>query len=221
MQIRKDILQDSSYDLRFLLNRGYRKKNALNFVSNKYLLSKHERNYLARSIYSELIAKSRMDKIVELSAIENRFLLVDGYNVLISVESICKKDYDSLILCDDGIIRDLNAVFGKYKLNEYTKKALNNILVVINEYNPKIRFFFDKQVSFSGKLMKMTEELMNVYKIEGDVFLSSNVDFEIIKMDNNENCVVSTSDSVIIDKVSRILDIPFYILQKKDLKPKL
>ena len=221
MQIRKDKLRDASYDLKFLLNRGYRRKNALNFVSNKYLLSKHERNYLTRSIYSDLIAKSRMSKIVDISEIENQILLVDGYNVLISVESICKKDYDSLILCDDGIIRDLNAVFGKYKLNEYTKKALNYILVIISEYNPKIRFFFDKQVSFSGKLAKITEELMNIYKIGGDTVLSSNVDFEIIKMNSIESCVVATSDSAIIDKVSRILDLPFYILQNKGVNEKL
>jgi hypothetical protein len=221
MQIKKNKLQDASYDLRFLLNRGYRKKNALSFVSNKYLLSKHERNYLARSIYSDFIVKSRIDKLVDISAIENQFLLVDGYNVLISVESICKKDYGSLILCDDGIIRDLNAVFGKYKLSEYTKKALDHILVIISAYNPKIRFLFDRQVSFSGKLAKMTEELMNIYKIEGDAVLSSNADFEIIKIGNIKDCVVATSDSAIIDKVNRILDLPFYILQNKGIKEKL
>jgi len=221
MQIRKDILQDASFDLKFLLNRGYRKKNALNFVSNKYLLSKRERNYLARSIYSDLVIKSRMDKIVDITVIENQFLLVDGYNVLITVESICKKDYDSLILCDDGIIRDLNAIFGKYKFSEYTKRALDNILSIISAYNPIIKFFYDKQVSFSGKLANMTEELINSYKIEGDTVLSSNVDFDIVKMDNIKNCIVATSDSAVIDKVSSILDLPFYMLQKRGLKSRL
>ena len=39
------LLNNAAYDLKFLLNRGYRKKGALNFVSNKYLLNKDERNY--------------------------------------------------------------------------------------------------------------------------------------------------------------------------------
>ena len=215
MQIRKDKLQDASYDLKFLLNRGYRKKNAISFVSNKYLLSKHERNYLARSIYSDITVKSRMDKILDISAINNQCILLDGYNVLITVESICKKDYESLILCNDGIIRDLNAVFGKYKFNKFTRKALDTILDVLYGYKPsRIIFLFDKQVSFSGKLAKMTKELMNLQKINGEVLLSNNVDFELVKIAKIEKCVVFTSDSVIIDKVTKIVDLPFYLLQK-------
>ena len=52
----KDIaknLKDASYDLKFLLNRGYRKKIALNLVANKYLLDKNGRNYLVRKVFSD------------------------------------------------------------------------------------------------------------------------------------------------------------------------
>lgn len=214
MQINKDKLQDASYDLRFLLNRSYRKKNALNFVSNKYLLSKNERNYLSRSIFSDIEIKSRMDKITDISEIEDQILIVDGYNVLIGVESICKGDYGSLILCDDGILRDLNAVFGKYKFNEYTKRALNYILSSLGKYRPlTIIFFYDKQVSFSGKLAKLTHKLMAFHKINGEAVLSKKVDFEMVKLASAQNGIVVTGDSAVIDKVRRILDLPFYILK--------
>ena len=58
----KDIeiqLKDASYDLKFLLNRGYKKKS-IDLVANKYLLNKDKRNYLVRKVFSD--EKSR-DKI--------------------------------------------------------------------------------------------------------------------------------------------------------------
>ncbi|MDP3065702.1 MAG: DUF434 domain-containing protein, partial [Methanobacteriaceae archaeon] len=41
-------LKNAENDLRYLLNRGYRKTTALNFVAGHYLLDKSQRNYLAR-----------------------------------------------------------------------------------------------------------------------------------------------------------------------------
>jgi hypothetical protein len=221
MQIRKNILKEAAYDLRFLLNRGYRKKNALAFVANKYLLYVNERNYLARSIFSSSKSALRRDKVIDLSLIEGKILLLDGYNVLITVESLCRKDYDSLILCDDGVIRDLNAVFGKYKFNENTERALNGIIHLIKRYRPlKIKFFFDKQVSFSGKLANLTEEIMRFWELNGEAVLSKNVDFEIIKLVNSERGIVATSDSVIIDKVDKIVDLPSHFLNMQKISIK-
>lgn len=221
MQIRKNILKEAAYDLRFLLNRGYRKKNALTFVSNKYLLHLNERNYLARSIFSSSKSSSRMEKIIDISLIEGQILLVDGYNVLITVESLCRDDYNFLILCDDGIIRDLNAVFGKYKFNENTERALKNIITLIKEYKPlKVKFFFDKQVSFSGKLANLTEEIIHYYGLKGEAVLSKNVDFEIIKVANSQRGIVATSDSIIMDKVDKIVDLPSCFLNMKKISIK-
>ncbi len=221
MQIRKDILKDAAYDLRFLLNRKYRKKGALTFVSNKYVLSMHERNYLARAIHSNFISASRMDKIVNLSQITDQSLFIDGYNVLITLESIIRGDYDSIISCDDGVIRDINAIFGKYKCNKTTESSLNNILSLINEYKPlNVTFLFDKQVSFSGKLANLIRNLFRVYGLEWEVTLSKNVDFELVKLANARNGIVATSDGIIIDKVNKIIDLPFYFLKKSKISIK-
>lgn len=221
MQIRKDVLKDAAYDLRFLLNRCYRKKGALNFVSNKYVLSTCERNYLARAVHSNSISASRMDKIVNLSKIKDQSLFIDGYNVLISYESIISGNYESIILCDDGVIRDLNAVFGRYKCNKMTANSLNSILSLINEYKPlNTTFLFDKQVSFSGKLANFTRKILKIYGLKGEVILSKNVDFDIVKLENARNGIVATSDGIIIDKVNRIIDLPFYFLKKSKISIK-
>jgi len=214
MQINKNKLKEAAYDIRFLLNRGYRKKGALQFVANKYVLDKHERNYLARSVFSNSKSKERMEKIIDISKIRNQFLLVDGYNVLITVESICNGNEDFIILGDDMILRDLNAVFGKYKLSDVTEKALNNILKLISLYDPMyVNFFFDSPVSFSGKLGNLTKNIMDKYNIHGDVTLSKNVDTEIMQLSNAKRGIVATSDSVIIDKVDMVVDIPRHICE--------
>ena len=214
MQIEKNKLKEAAFDLRFLLNRGYRKKGALQFVANKYVSNKDERNYLARSIFSDLISKKRQEKIIDISKIKDEFLLVDGYNVLITVESLYNEDYDSIILCDDMVIRDLNAVFGKYKFNNATEMALNKILDLISLYAPSYTyFFFDSPVSFSGKLADLTKKIMVGYNLPGNVCLSKTVDTEIIRLSKLKNAVVATGDSVIIDKVDQVVDIPRYILE--------
>ncbi len=219
MKIKRDKLQEAAYDLRFLLNRGYRKKGSLQFVANKYLLNKDERNYLARSIFSNSISKERQEKIVDISKIRNNLLLVDGYNVLITVESLYNEDYDSIILCDDMVVRDLNAVFGKYKLKEATEKALSSIISLINEYCPSYTcFFFDSPVSFSGKLAGLTKKIMGEHNLPGNVYLSKTVDTEIIRLSKLKNGIVATGDSVIIDKVGRVVDIPSHFLKRnKDI----
>lgn len=214
MQIKKDKLQKAAYDLRFLINRNYRKKGALQFVANRYILDKNERNYLARSIFSNLISKERQEKMLDISKIKGQLLLVDGYNVLITVESIYNEDYDSIVLCDDGVIRDLNAVFGKYKLSNATEMALNKILDLISLYSPSCTcFFFDSPVSFSGKLAGVTKRIIGEHNMRGSVCLSKTVDAEIIKLSQLKNGIAATGDSVIIDKVGRFVDIPRYILE--------
>lgn len=215
MDIRKDVIREASFDLRFLLNRNYRKKNALTFVANKYVLDLFERHYLARSIFSEAKSASRMEKILDINNIKGKPLLVDGYNVLITTESIFRGDKDLLVLCDDGIIRDLNAVFGKYKFNQATEISLNAIFNLIKENKPLyVHFFFDKQVSFSGKLAKMTEKLMKSHNICGKAILTKHVDFEIVKIAEEINGVVATSDGIIIDRINKIIDLPYFILNK-------
>ncbi len=61
-----------------------------------------------------------------------------------------------MIRCDDGLVRDLQAVFGKYKMDENTEDGLEKILDVLELIDPgKFVMFFDKQVSKSGELSEV------------------------------------------------------------------
>lgn len=212
-------LQTAAQDLRFLLNRGYRKANALEFVGNHYLLDKEERNYLNRSIFSGKKSLARKDKLVPLSKIKGKTLLIDGYNILITIESICSGD-KSITISDDGVLRDINAVFGKYKLKENTEKALNSIFALIKIYQPSdVRIFYDTPVSFSGELSKLTEEIMSSYGVSGSAKTVENVDYQLVSLSRETGGVVATSDGAVMDKVEEVLDIPcfMYKIKKKGL----
>lgn len=209
----KGKLQDAAHDLRYLLDHGYKKKGAVAFVANRYLLGKRERNFLVRTVFSSQKSEDHKKKLVDIGRIKNKPLFVDGYNVLITMESIFDKR-DSIVSCDDRVLRDVNAVFGKYKLSEVTKKALNEIMFVIKKHSPSsTQFFFDSPVSFSGELAGLTRKLMDVHGLEGGATVSSMVDADLVSLSAKTDGIVATSDSVIMDKVERVVDIPGYILR--------
>lgn len=217
MQIDDKKVREAAYDFRFLLNRNYRRKNALEFVSNKYLLSKRERNFLARAIFSEFESKERYDKLVDIDRIEGEYLVIDGYNVLITVESILSEDFDHVVLCDDNVVRDLNAVFGKYKFSKVTEMALTQIFILISKYKPfNIVFFLDSPVSFSGKLAELIKDIITDIGLKGVIKLSNNVDMEIKELIDENDGIVATSDSAIIDKADKFVDIPSYFLKTRN-----
>jgi hypothetical protein len=208
-------LKNAAQDLKYLLDQGYRKKVALNFVGNHYLLTQEQRNYLARFVFSEIISQKRKDKITPLKSVKGNIILIDGYNVLITVETILINPA-KLIIAQDGLVRDTSAVFGKYKIKKETIKSLNLILDTLITHKPSfVKFYFDKQVSFSGELSEMVINFLEVQDIPGTAMVSANVDYELVQEWKEKGGLVATSDGAMVDKVDHIIDIPLFIIKKE------
>lgn len=207
-------MKDAICDLRFLLNRGYNKSSAVNFVANKYRLGIKARNFLVRAVFSASEAKEHKKKRVGIEKIKGREVAIDGYNVLISVEAALKGR--GVILCDDGFVRDTTATFGKYKLSKVTLPAVEKIIKILkNNSVGKVLFIFDSQVSFSGELCGLIREKLAEHALNGDAVTSKSADYIITKSEG----IVCTSDRAIIKKAANILDIPYYIAVKvKNIK---
>lgn len=200
-------LKEAQEDLRYLLDRGYKKRVALDFVADHYMLKREDRNYLARYVFSESTIENRKKKIVSPESLRGSKIILDGYNVLITVESILQGDF---FIAQDGFLRDSRGVFGKYKLNNETLKALRLVFKALKILKVGfVKFYFDKNVSFSGELASIVRRLLKDYGIPGEVELSPHVDYNIKR--EAEDFVVVTSDSAIIDKAKRVFDIPFFI----------
>ncbi len=203
-------MKKAVHDLRYLLNRDYPRDSAVEFVSNHYELELDKRHLLTRCVFSKEEVQSHRLKLVESSEIEDRSVGVDGYNVLITVESILSGD--GVIRCDDGIVRDLQAIFGSYKMNELTEEAIKIILKLLDEMNPgEVFLFFDKQVSKSGELAGFTRRELKKQDLSGDAQTVEGVDKTVW-----EHEVSASSDRIIIERSERVLDIPMELLGKRN-----
>ena len=121
-------------------------------------------------------------------------------------------------MCDDGVLRDLKAVFGKYHMSQSTEKALKILMSLIKDYKPDfVKFLYDSPVSRSGELAGLTDSLLKNYEINGTAVTRRNVDYELVKESKLEDGIVASSDGAIIDKVDSIVDIPYWILARNCL----
>jgi hypothetical protein len=211
MNLQDPIIQEAKKDFYYLLNRGFPRTGALTFVGNHYLLDQMQRNYLNRTVFSQEKIESRKRKLVLLSDVKDKNILIDGYNVLITVESICNEE-NLMVSCDDGVTRDVKAVFGKYKESQTTREALNSIISLLKIFKPeKVLFLYDSPVSLSGELARTTKEILKSQEVPGDAQTADNVDSELVQLSRKLEGVVATSDGIIMDKVDLVLDIPGYI----------
>lgn len=197
-------LYEACEDLRYLLNRGYKKTYALDFVCNHYQLLKKDRHFLARAIFSDAVVHAVHKKKVDIKDIEGENVAIDGFNVLITVEAVLK---NQVILCDDSFVRDTQGIFGKYKISETTHEALQEIYGVLKKYPPHhVTFYLDQQVSHSG-------DLCSLIRPHFLCKTTNHVDAVLVEL----NLMTATADSVLIQKLNRCVDIPFEILLSKAL----
>lgn len=195
-------LNNAKRDFKYLLDNNYRKEGALNFVSDHYRLNKVQRNELFRSVFSEKEIKNHKSKLKNIRRITGKNIVIDGFNVLICVESVISEK--KVIRCMDGFIRDISGIHGKYKMSERTKLAIDSILKILAEYKPRyVLFIFDSQISRSGELSVLVRRRLYKFGLDGNAKTSKNTDSEIKKL----NWITLTSDTNIIETVNKAVDI--------------
>jgi len=202
-------LADAVRDLRYLLNRGYPRDSAVTFVANHYRLKLDERHLLARCVFSKAEVASHREKAVGGTEMRGKHLAVDGYNVLITVESILTGK--QVVKCDDGFIRDLRAIFGKYRTSSATPRALMEILTTILRARPsEVVVMFDSQMSRSGELAADVRRRLKQVGLKGAAQAVGGVDFKVRGFD-----IVASSDRAIIERVNAVWDLPGEVLKRR------
>jgi hypothetical protein len=139
---------------------------------------------------------------------------MDGYNVLIAVESMLKglPVYEG----DDGFLRDTEGVFRGYKASLFTVPALSAILDLLASAAPNnVEVIFDQQISMSGRLAGIVREMMATHGIPGTARTARDVDHQLKLAEG----VVATGDGNIIDAVPCAADIPGQIALKRGICP--
>ena len=202
-------LQEAAKDFRLLLNRGYPRRPVLELVGNRYGLRSDQRHLLHRGVFSDADATSRRKKKAPLSKAVHKTLAIDGYNVIITIEAGLSGR--PLILGDDGFIRDISGLSGRYRKTAKTEKALSLIFKALKKFTPfHTLFLFDAPISMSGEFAEEVRNRMKDESLPGEA--------EAVRVPEGVLMgfpgLVATSDTAIIDSCAKGIDLAGELLGK-------
>jgi len=206
-------LRMAAVDFRYLLDRGYPRKAALELAGNRYQLTYDQRHLLHRGVFSKEDSKSRLKRIIPLQEIRNRDLAIDGYNVIITVEAALSNR--PLVVADDGFIRDISGLSGSFRKRQKTEEAIQLVLDVLKKWRPsQTLFLFDAPISKSGRLAQEVRSRMEKDGILGDARAVDVPEKILIGFPG----IVATSDTAIIDQSEEVVDLAGYIIRQRFLR---
>jgi hypothetical protein len=186
------------------------------YVCNHHRLDEEQRIVLLRTIVSAETALSRMAKTMPLDRLRNEMVSVDGYNVLITAESLLAGF--PVYLCDDGFWRDTRGFFRSFRASQVTICAFCEVLNLLTLAMPsRVEVLLDQQISRSGELARELRRLMAKQNMPGDVTCARDVDHQLKVCGS----IVASSDGSVIDAAKGAIDIPGEIARRRSISPVL
>lgn len=152
------LIKEAAADFRYLLSRGYPRRESLALVGNRYQLDHTARQVLHRGVFAPDAAQTRRAKLRLLRDLAGQPLGVDGHNVLITLECAIQKL--PLVAADDGFIRDVGQVSKTFRASPETEQALALLAdYLVQQQAGPVSVFYDAPLSLSGELAHHTREL--------------------------------------------------------------
>lgn len=195
-------LSQAATDFFYMQNRQYPRSSALEWVGNRYQLTHMERQLLHRGIFSQAAALRRRAKRCHGADWQERWLVVDGHNVQITVESAVLGR--PLLKANDGALRDLAGQSARFRFSEVSEIALDMIFRFLEEFRPqRAVFLFDAPMSHSGFLANKYHQRLKTMGLPGEARAVAVPEREF----QYDRCVVASSDQAVLDKASNWLDL--------------
>jgi hypothetical protein len=190
-----DTLRAAVAELAWLLTRGYAEESALALVGNRHNLTERQRTAVRRSTCSDESLRRRAETHVAPSDRHGCKLGIDGYNLLITVESALSKGV--VLIGRDGCCRDLASIHGTYHKVEETLPAVRFLVEHLEQLPAEsVDWYLDRPVSNSGRLKVLIAEVVETSRTAWNVELVDNPDPLLAAYEG----VVVTSDSWILDR---------------------
>ena len=187
-------LRLATADFSLLLTKGYAEKSDLKLVGDKFSLTERQRLAVMRSACSDQQLASRSRRRLEIAELAGRPIIIDGYNVLITIEAAMSGGV--IFKGRDGCFRDLASIHGTYRKVTETIPALQLVGKFLKEIGvSEAIWLLDSPVSNSGRLKTLIGELAQDNNWNWEIELLISPDAELKKTD----LIVASSDSVVLD----------------------
>jgi hypothetical protein len=189
------VLREAASHYMWLLDRGYPPGATIKLVGDRHRLTQRQRIAIGRCSCSQSKQAARTGNRLDLNDLGGRPLMLDGYNVLTTVEAALAGAV--VLVARDDCYRDMASMHGTYRKVEETAPALTNIGQTLQQARiDHVRWYLDSPVSNSGRLAAMIRELAQQQGWSWDVELVLDPDVVLAKADTP----VATADSEILDR---------------------
>lgn len=209
-------LRNAAQDMNYLLSRGFAEKASAELVGNRYKLRSRQIQMLKGASASDFQMENRKNKLISTENLENKTVYLDGFNVLILLESLLSNAY--VFKGWDDCYRDLSSVHGSYKRVLQTQESIELVAKFFKNLKlEKIIWVFDKPVSNSGRIKQMILDLAQENKWNWEVILEFNPDRYIVEHSE----IAVSSDGWILDECKLWFNILEYLITQENLNVNL
>lgn len=209
-------LKNAAQDMNYLLSRGFAEKASAELIGNRYKLRSRQIQMLKGASASDFQMEDRKNKLISLENLKNKLVYLDGFNVLILLESLLSGAY--IFKGWDGCFRDLSSVHGSYKRVIQTQQSIELVAKFFKKAQlEKLIWIFDKPVSNSGRIKQMILDLADENHWNWEVILDNNPDRFIAEHSE----IAISSDAWILNQCKQWFNMIEYLIEFKNLKVNL
>lgn len=199
-------------DMQYLLTRGYAEKASSELVGNKFRMKTRQIQALRGASASDMQIHDRKLKQLDSSDLKGRIIYLDGFNVLILLESLLSGAY--IFEGADGCFRDLSGVHGTYKRVNQTQRAIELVSLFFHKSQAqKLIWVFDKPVSNSGRI----KEIILDFAGENNLNWNAELEYSPDKFLAESSEIVISSDAWILDHCKEWFNLIGYLAEEEKL----
>jgi hypothetical protein len=196
-------------ELSWLLSRHYAEKSALTLVGDHYQFTARQRSAVMRCACSDADLIRRRDHQAAPPEVVGQTLLLDGYNILTTIEAALAGG--AIFLARDGCLRDVASMHGSYRKVAETLPALDLLGAILAGLGTAgALWYLDAPVSNSGRLKTIIRDQASRHAWNWQVELVPSPDHELI----HASGIVATADSIILNRCQRWFNLGHYVVEQ-------
>jgi hypothetical protein len=168
--------------------------SSLKIVGDRYELEQRQRTAVSRCACSDSGKARRTARQVAIESIAGQTLLIDGYNLLTTVEAALAGGF--ILAARDGCYRDMASVHGTWRRVDETVPAVELIGQFLADRGVgECRWYLDRPVSNSGRLKRILLEAATERGWRWGVELVADPD----RILSEASGPIATADSAVLD----------------------